>query len=415
MGSEIKRIEKEFIFKDLHEKRTPLEIHLSEEQLQAYIERFDEERLVLVLPDDILPPDLKELTVFFRFRNNPMTFTSKILEVHEGTVEVAQPEELFRDLSRSFERIKTPTGVSVTFLFKGKQVRLDYPDSDQYDPVEEPELDSGFDATKIADLLKAFRERAGRFASESKIVMLRERTPKSFQEKLVTKTGKMLALPFYTAEAQIRSAEVRERILSQDEIIAHEAEEGEDMFTVLERIGKLIDANREKRIWHELYCPVLYHQYVVGYLYLMRADTEQEKFEPATFDFLLQYSRILAYSLKANGYFRAEPVIDEFGSAELIDISGSGLLFSYPPDGPEILLYTDLDLRIGLGEHTVPVRGRVMRSYNDTDRVYIAIQFIELDPDDMEILFEHIYGKEYRGDVDSVGVADPANLPLDEL
>jgi len=415
VGSEIKRIEKEFILKDVHDKRTPFEIHLRDERLQAYIERFDEERLVLVLPTDILPQDLKELTVFFRFRNNPMTFTSRILQIDGGTVEVAQPDELFRDLSRSFERIKSPKGVNVTFLFKGKQVRLDYPDSDQYDPVEEPELDPGFDATKISDLLKSYRERAARFATESKIVMLRERTPTSFQEKLVAKTGKILVLPFYTAETQIRSAEVRERILSQDEVIAHEAEEGEDMFTVLERTGKIIDAHREKRIWHELYCPILYHQYVVGYLYLMRSDSEQEKFEPATFDFILQYSRILAYSLKANGYFRAEPIIDEFGSAELIDISGSGLLFSYPPEGPEILLYTDLDLRIGVGEKTVPVRGRVMRSYNDADRVYIAIQFIELDPDDMEIIFEHIYGREYRGDVDSVGTADPANLPLDEL
>ncbi|MBU8913122.1 MAG: PilZ domain-containing protein [Spirochaetales bacterium] len=415
MGSEIKRIEKEFILKNLHEKRAPLEIHLSEERLQAFIDRFDEERLVLVLPDDILPAGLTELTVFFRFRNNPMTFTSKVLEAQEGRIEVALPEELFRDLSRSFERISSPKGVSVAFLFKGKQVRLDYPDSDQYDPVEEPELEAGFDATRIADLLKAFRERAGRFASENKIVMLRERTPTSFQEKLVAKTGKIVALPFYAAEAQIRSAEVRERILSQDEIIAHEAEEGEDMFMVLERIGKIIDANREKRIWHELYCPILYHQYVVGYLYLMRANSEQEKFEPATFDFVLQYSRILAYSLKANGYFRAAPVIDEFGAAELIDISGSGLLFSYPPDGPEILLYTDLDLRISVGGQTIPVRGRVMRSYNDADRVYIAIQFIELDPDDMEILFEHIYGRQYRGDVDSVGVADPANMPIDEL
>ncbi|MEE8440368.1 MAG: PilZ domain-containing protein, partial [Spirochaetia bacterium] len=66
-------------------------------------------------------------------------------------------------------------------------------------------------------------------------------------------------------------------------------------------------------------------------------------------------------------------------------------------------------------EHTIPIRGRVMRSYNDADRIYIAIQFIELDPDDMETLFEQIYGREYRGDVDSVGAADPANLPLDEL
>lgn len=415
MGSEIKRIEKEFILKDVCERHTPLEVHLSNERLRALITRFDEERVTLSFPNDILPSDLTELTVFFRFRNNPVTFTSRVLEVRESEVTVAQPAELVRDLSRAFERIRSPRGVSVSFLFKGRQVQLDYPDSDQYDPVEEPELDSGFDATRISDLLKAFRERAGRFSSENKIVMLRGRTPTSFQERLIARSGKILVLPFYAADGQIRSEEVRERILTQDEVIGHETDDGEDMFMVLERIGKIVDSNREKRIWHEIYCPILYHQYVVGYLYLMRADREQEKFEPATFDFLLQYSRILAYSLKANGYFRAEPVVDEFGAAELIDISGSGVLFSYPPDGPEILLYTDLDLRIHVGEQTIPVRGRVMRSFNDTDRVYIAVQFIELDPDDMEVLMEQIYGREYRGDVDSVGAADPANLPLEEL
>lgn len=415
MGSEIKRIEKEFILKDVFEKQSPLEIHLGEERLKAFIAELGEERLKLRLPDDILPTEISEITVFFRFRNNPITFTARVMVCDGAAVEVAQPKELIRDLSRSFERIRSPKGVSVTFLFKGKQVRLDYPDSDQYDPVETPELDPGFNASRIADLLKSFRERAGRFATENKIVMLRERVPTTFQEKLVAQTGKMLALPFYPSEAQIRASEVRERILSQDEIIAREGERGEDMFTVLEHISKVIDQNRERRIWHELYCPILYHQYVVGYLYLIRSGSEQEKFEPATFEFLMQYSRILAYSLKVNGYFRAEPIIDEFGAAELIDISGSGLLFSYPPDGPEILLYTDLDLRIKLTNHTIPVRGRVMRSYNDADRVYIAIQFIELDPDDMEILFEHIYGTEYRGDVDSVGAGDPGNLPLDEM
>jgi len=415
VGSEIKRIEKEFILKDVFEKQLPLEIHLGEERLKAFVEELTEERLKLRLPDEILPSDIGDVTVFFRFRNNPITFTSRVFSCDGAVVEIGQPAELIRDLSRTFERIKSPKGVSVSFLFKGKQVRLDYPDSDQYDPVETPEFDPGFNATRIGDLLKSFRERAGRFATENKIVMLRERVPETFQEKLVAASGKMLILPFYPSEAQIRSSEVRERILNQDEIIAREGENGEDMFTVLERLTRVIDANRYKRIWHELYCPILYHQYVVGYLYLMRSGSEQEKFEPATFEFVLQYSRILAYALKVNGYFRAEPMIDEFGSAELIDISGSGLLFSYPPEGPEILLYTDLDLRIKLSDQTIPVRGRVMRSYNDADRVYIAIQFIELDPDDMELLFEHIYGKDYRGDVDSVGAGDPANLPLDEL
>ena len=187
------------------------------------------------------------------------------------------------------------------------------------------------------------------------------------------------------------------------------------MFSVLEQIGKVVESNRSRRLWHELYCPVLYRQYVVGYMYLLRSDDDQERFDPGVFDFVLQFGRILSYALKVNGYFRAEPRVDEFGAAELIDISGSGVLFGCPPDGPDVLLYTDLDLKITFGDESIGARGRVMRKYNDSGRVYIAIQFIELDPDDMEKLLLHIYGTIYRGDVDSVGVADLKNFPVDEL
>lgn len=415
MASEIKRIEKEFILKNLCENRTPLEIHVGAERFQAYLEEVNEERLWLRLSEDIFPEEVSQVTAFFRFRNNPMTFTTKVIENTDEVAELVQPEDLFRDLSRSFERIKAPKDVSVSFLFKGQRVKLDYPDSDQYEAAEDPGVEPGFDAAKISELLKAFRERAARFATENKIVMFRERKPTTFQENLIARSGKILVLPFYAAEAQIRSAEIRERLLNQDEIISIKAEEGEDMFSVLEQLGKIVEQNRSRKLWHELYCPILYRQYVVGYMYLIRADSDQERFEPAVFDFVIQFGRVLAYSLKVNGYFKAEPQIDEFGGAELIDISGSGLLFSYPPDGPDILLYTDLDLKITLGDQTINVRGRVMRKYNDSGRVYIAIQFIELDPDDMETLFLHIYGTSYRGDIDSVGAADPRNLPVDEL
>ena len=414
MAHEIRRIEKEFILKNVCETRAPLELHVGPLRLQAYIEAIDEERIRVRLADDLSHPGPKNITVFFRFRNNAITFTSRVLEQEGGVIEIAQPSELYRDLSRGFERIKAPGDVSVSFLFRGKQVHLDYPDSELYEPADAPGLDPGFDATKISELLSAFRDRASRFSTESKIVMFRERRPVGFQEELIARSGKILVLPFYTAETHIRSAQIRERILTQDEIIAMKADEGEDMFTVLEQVGKIVETNRARRVWHELYCPVLYRQYVVGYLYMIRSDGDRERFEPTVFEFVLQFGRILAYSLRVNGYFKAEPVVAEFGGAELIDISGSGVLFSCPPDGPDVLLYTDLDLKIQLGEEIIPIRGRVMRKYNDSDRVYIAIQFIELDPDDMEKLFLHIYGTSYRGDVDAVGVADPKNLPPDD-
>ncbi|TVQ27377.1 MAG: PilZ domain-containing protein [Spirochaetaceae bacterium] len=415
MATEIKRIEKEFVLNNVRDQRIPVEVHLGAERLQAFIEKLDEERIWLRLTDDVFPDTLGQITAFFRFRNNPMTFTSTVISRSDDVAEIAQPSELFRDLARAFERIKAPKDVRVSFLHKGRTVHLDYPDSDQYEPAEDPGADPGFDPARITELLTTFRERAVEFATENKIVMFRERRPTTFQELIVAKSGKILVLPLYGGESQIRSQETRDRLLTQDEIIAIETGGGADLFSVLEKIGSLVEANQERGLSHELYCPILYRQYVVGYLYLIRTGNEKTRFDPGVFDFVLQFARIFAYSLKINGYFKAEPQTAEFAGAELIDISGSGVLFGLPEDGPDILLYSDLDLRIRLSDTTIPTRGRVMRKWNDADRVYLAIQFIELDPDDMERLFIHLYGSDYRGDVDSAGVADPRNLGRDEL
>jgi hypothetical protein len=415
VAHEIRRIEKEFILKEVCEKQTPLEIHVGHERLQAFIRNVAEECITVRLVDDTFPADVSRITAFFRFRNNPMTFSSRIIRHTDDLADIAQPSELFRGLSRSFERIKAPRDLSVSFQFKGQEVRLDYPDSDQYEAAEDPGVYNGFDASKVSELLKAFRERSMRFASENKIVMFRERRPTSFQEQLIARSGRVLVLPFHVSESQIRSQQVRDRLLTQDEIISLRAEDGEDMFSVLEQIGRIVESNRSRRLWHELYCPVLYRQYVVGYMYLLRTDDDQERFDPGVFDFVLQFGRIFSYSLRVNGYFQAEPQVAEFGAAELIDISGSGVLFGCPSDGPDVLLYTDLQLKIAVGGESISARGRVMRKYHDSGRVYIAIQFIELDPDDMEKLLLHIYGTSYRGDVDSVGVSDLKNFPVDEL
>jgi hypothetical protein len=344
-----------------------------------------------------------------------MTFSTKVQDINDSRATLAHPAAIYRDLARGFERIKSPPGVRLSFVHKGKSIELNYPDTDQYEPVDDPGTQPGFDVSQLSKLMESFRERAAQYASDSKIIMFRERTPQSYQEELVARSGKMLALPFSGAETQIQPAEVRERVLSQDELVALEDERSRDMFEVLEHIGDIINKNRAKGISHELYCPVLYHQYVVGYMYFVKAGSDQDPFPGEAFSFALYYARILAYALKKNGYFKADVRDTEFGAPEVIDISGSGALFVLPEDTPDIHLFTDLDIKLHLPESSIPIKGRIVRKFDDGNSVFLAVQFIQLDPDDMDSLIEHIYGRNYQGDVDSQGAADPRNLPPGEL
>jgi hypothetical protein len=406
MSVEINRIEKEFVFKNLSESKSRIEIHEKGHTIGAFIKEVKKDRLILELEDseDTSTLELDSMVnFFFRFRGKPMTFKAKIIGAEEGEIVIKQTAELFRDLSRGFERINNPENVEVSFFIKGQKIKLNYPSSELYDPVEEPAPANGFDPGRITDLMSSFREKAKAFAAENKIIMFRERKPQSFQEKVISRSGKILIAPFPADELNQREQFIRERVLTREELIRIETEGGTDLFRVLEMITEMEDELKKKGIRQELYCPILYHQYVVGYIYLVKNGAAAEPFKRKALDFVFQFSRVLSYSLKVNGYFKAEPIVEEFNKAELIDISGSGLLFGHPSEELDLMLYSDLDLTVRVVDREISAKGRVMRKYKDSGRTYIGVRFTQMDIKDMEYLFDHLYGGDYRGDIDAKG------------
>jgi c-di-GMP-binding flagellar brake protein YcgR len=97
------------------------------------------------------------------------------------------------------------------------------------------------------------------------------------------------------------------------------------------------------------------------------------------------------------------PVKEDYDKSVLVDVSGSGLLFSYNMDGPTVQLYTDVELKISWLNREIAVKGRVMRRYRDAGRIYVGVQFIDIDENDRQALLEYIYGEQYSGDVDERG------------
>jgi hypothetical protein len=176
---------------------------------------------------------------------------------------------------------------------------------------------------------------------------------------------------------------------------------GDDPMTGVKQLQDHVQQRKSQRVWHELYCPVLYHEYVVGYILLIRTDVQTSSFSKNVIDFVVQFSRLLSYSLQKNGYFKALAVRSEFNKSELVDISGSGMLFSFPLDGPSLRLFMDIDLAISAGKKKIPVTGRIMRLYRDTGRVYIGVQFMNMKPEDHSFLLSFIYGSDYDGKIES--------------
>jgi hypothetical protein len=224
----------------------------------------------------------------------------------------------------------------------------------------------------------------------------------------------MLVVPLYGGDTTSLSPTVRERLLSQDDIVEIQKEAGNEPFGALEELRKVSRRLNDEGIHRELYCPVLYHQYVVGYLYLMKGGGDVTEFPPKALEFTVTIARILAYALQVNGYFREQSRKVEYDEAELIDISGSGVLFSYPKEGPTISLYADIDLQIYIENRKINARGRVMRKFRDSQHTYFGVQFTEINAEDMSALFDRLYGEEYRGGVDESGLAEVSDPEADQ-
>lgn len=399
MAQEIKRIEKEFIFKTLADKNAPISVHLGSKRYSGRLQGFSGQR-VSISVDSAFPRKAPEsVTIYFSFRGTSMTATCSVFNLNPEGLVINLPEKVFRDLSRSFERVQPEGEIGVSLLLDGVTYKLDLPSSESfYDPTSVPALDNKFDPTRIAQLLQGFREKVGELASENKIVMFRERKHANILERLISTSGKILILPLDQLRAFTNENPKQRAFLNtHEDLIRIFREIGMDPMAGMNTIQVFSQKRRASGIWHELYCPVLYKEYVVGYLQLIRSEAQKEPFSASAVAFVLQFSRLLSYSLQRNGYFKEAAVRQQFDKAELVDISGSGILFSYPLNGPSLELYADLDLKIHAGSREIPVKGRIMRLYRDSRLVYVGVQFLEIDEEDMQFLLSYIYGSDYDG------------------
>lgn len=400
MGQSVSRIEKEFILKSMVDMRAPMEMRYRNRWVSCRLAEENGKILKIVLEKGDLPepqPE-EEVNLFFRFRGNRMTFRAKIRSLEEETLILDTPKGIFRDLSRGYERVAPTEDMRLSFMIQGERIELDFPKAESFDLgnlSEEPEVTANFDASKINTLLAAFREKAQGLASENKIVMFRERRPQSFEEKLIAYTGKVFLYP------QSMSAAVAEkdlilspRVISREELILSQTNQGIELFEVLNTLVELNEEKEKKEVLQELYSPILYQNYVIGYLYLVTFKEGGRRFSQKVVDFLQQFGRLLSHSLKVNGYFKGEPVKDRVDKAEVIDISASGIQFSLPLQefDAAFLLFADVEFTLHVGNRDLSIGGRIMRKFSDQGRLYIGIMFLDIAQADRLFLMELLYG-----------------------
>jgi len=418
MGFEISRIEKEFIIQALWDKKIPLEVHGKKHKIPGVVLTFDDETVEIEPTDGgfdmFLNGDI--VRVYFSYFGNVMTFESRVIRPGEILI-LSFPKRILKNLTRKYERVPTPDNVELSFTVKETKVELRFPKTEEYDPVIPPQVEENFNSSSIADLVNDFKKNAPEFSDENNIVMFREKAPEGFEEEVITRTGKCLFIPSTAEPFPMTDLDTNGRIITRYMLYAEAEDIPEGSGEVSrDKIDDHLLKKKQLGIVSEIYSPVLYHEYAVGYIRIAKR-IGSGVLQNRDLDYVHQFSKILAYTLKINGYFKGEKPTENEYKAEILDISASGLLFMHtsPSLRSLIVLYTDLKIQLLVGERRMNIYSRIMRKFQVGNKTFYGLQFLEMEPEDFRYLFQFVYGRDFSVEDEQLweGGAEPPELDLD--
>jgi len=389
-------IEKEFLLTQVMKTGSRVVVYGSGKSLDGKLKSFDKETLIL----SAKPASASvfkawdEISVFLSYQSQRVTFPGKIKKIIGGELVILLPEKLIKAPQRKAVRVAPPKDLRLEFFMQNEKIRIDCPESSEYSELEMPALSIGFDTASINGLLQSFKELTSTMYSRSGIVMFNKgRKPESMEERLIADIGRTLLVPSMQSSLPVVDPYPDGRIVTQS---MAEAFEGPSVF--LE--GSALERNRAEKIvqgvMSELYCPVLYYQYVVGYIYLMNDDQRKTCLDYRAVDFAWEFARILAHSLKSNNYFKLDENFkpDPY-KPQVVDLSAGGCLLLMPKSvfKVKLKLGSVLDIAVSRADSDTAVefKGRVARRFDDKENEYYGVSFLNAEQDVFVELSKTLY------------------------
>ena len=415
MGTKMGRIEQEFILSNIIEKKLPVKIQSGKIIVTGIFLSMNEDSLLFSSSDSLIGAIHEEESVifFFAFFSHTMTFKTRVIK-DGNPLTITIPKHIYKNLKRKFIRVSTDSDIELSFTLENARIVLDFPKTREYESFDSELFSEDFDLSNLKELFQQFKLKAMDYAVESEIVMLRSKIPETFEEKIVTDTGKSLFITETGVPFPDKNKVDSEFVITEDMFLDKHGDEIVSYGMNLRQIEVLLKKKHESGIYAELYTPVIYHEYAIGYIRLANNSTRKRAFTTKTLNFAREFSRILAFSLEKQGYFAGGELKASEYLPELIDISASGLLFIHPEKKlSEILgLYGDLKLVLKIGPRKMEMSSRIMRKYKTKDIYFYGLQFLEIEPEDFRFLFDYVYGRPFSDDDDRLweGGAEPPQL-----
>ena len=398
MATPIKRIEKDFLIKVLYDEQIPIMHIKGQTQYILTVEKPTKGQMFLKSdrPIDSLRPR-KKLDLLFDYRGQVIIFAAEIVNFRDDHIIALEPEFLYKNLDRSFSRVTTPSDLNVQFNFHGDRYSLSYPKVTEYESLDQADLIKTMDPQNLSGLIEQMAAWIKEYASGYKLVIFRDVKPTTTEERLLAETGRAFYLPSTQGSLPLEDPYPKKRIITEDTFKRYLESTGVALQYVDDACLRFIEQKNKAGFISDLWVPVLFQEYVVGYIHIWINKEGIPLFDYGVIENMYQFAKILAYSLKINGYFEVGKLKNEPFEGKIIDISASGLLFSYPHSNFASILMpeTELSIRLITDRRTVNTKAKIVRRYKDSSQGYFGCRFFEMEPEDLRFLFEYIYGKTF--------------------
>jgi len=392
------RIEAEFYFKVLFYDKVPLKYIKDRVEYNLFLDQPVVDQMVLRSdrPINNLKPQAK-IALLFSYRGQSVDFTSEIIKVSEKIIICRVPEKLHKNLDRNYLRVDVPSDIKVLFAFRGDRYNLSFPRVAEYESVAAGDLYSNDNNSNISELIKQLTEMVKNFADGYKIVNFKDKKPETLEEKIVSETGKALYLPSTVGRFPLVDPYPKKRIITEEIFKRYLEGTGVEADYLGETCTRFVRNKFNEGVYSDAWVPILFHEYVVGYIHIWIDKEGRMPFDYTLLDSLFQFSKVLAFSLKESGYFDTGKIENEPFEGRVLDISVSGLLFACPHDfsiASLLLLDSDLTISIVAPNRTINVVAKIVRRLTDKAIVYFGCRFTSMVPEDTRFLFEYLYGRQ---------------------
>jgi hypothetical protein len=398
MATPIKRIEKDFLLKVLYDEQIPIMYLRDRTEYILILDKPVKGELVFKAdrPISKIKPRSK-LDLMFDYRGQVIIFTVEVSSIRDTIVTADIPDALYKNLDRSYSRVGTPSDLQVQLTFLGDRYSLSFPRVMEYEPENLGGDFENLDPRNLSGLIEQMAAWIKGYATGYKLVIFKDVKPSTTEERIVAETGKTLFLASTLASFPQTDPYPKKRLITGEMFKRYLESTGVDLAYVDEACARFIKTKFDSGIFSDVWIPILFQEYVIGYIHVWINKEGRLPFDNGIIDTLYQFAKVLARSLKTNGYFEKGKLKNEPFEGKVIDISASGLLFAYPNSTLSSSLMPDSGLAVKLitPRRNIRANARIVRRYKDNSQGFFGCRFMDMAPEDMRFLFEYIYGKPF--------------------